>query len=322
MLRLPNKSIGRSVERHNNHLPVLADWVEASLLLDEPEVSMSSVVDMLVEQQIYDSQDFCSERVADVWAELRRREKCAPCGALRVRDDGFVSSDLTWDQVPASTFCLVLSLLPYYNDVSGSKSAHEEFGPDYQEQGELFELLTQASLQSQWNNWVVAVTGWSRSETSKLPEVVKRVCDCLGEDPGNLKKWAPEKANEAGLDLVMWRSFPDNRPGPRFFLQAGSGVNWPEKIGTPSLPAWRKFVDFTIDPSPALAIPFALDSSEFAKRTVRVQGLLLDRYRLLSCEEPEAVWMPEPTRDRLVAWLRPRVAWLASGAVRVVDDSM
>ena len=119
--------------------------------------------------------------------------------------------------------------------------------------------------------------------------------------------------------MLLWRDFPDDRAGPRFFVQAGSGQNWKDKVKSPDLALWEKLVDFTVKPTRALAIPFALDSREFAVRTNSVEGLLFDRHRILAQDVHEGLWVPDDLRERLIAWLEPRVAWLQQGALRLVE---
>jgi hypothetical protein len=298
---------------------VVADWLEASTLFHESPVSMNNAVDLLQEQQIYNDQDFCVQFLEDAWSEIRLRQECSPSSGVTATGDT-LRRTTEWTAVPAQSFCLVLSLLPRYKDSAGRQTAAERFGSDYTEQGELFELLTRASLLAQWPDWSVDVTGWSRTTAEKLPSVVANVCALLGEDPGRLEKWAPAKSNEAGLDMVLWRDYPDARPGPRYFLQAGSGDGWSAKLKTPDVALWSKFVDFTVAPYLALSIPFALESAEFARRSVSAEGLLLDRHRILACPEPEEVWIDPALLGRLVAWLQPRVDWLVDGAIPLLES--
>src|SRR5258708_1824291 len=73
MLSLPNERLYRSVEKHNSDLALFADRIEAAVIFDQLEVSSTEIVDLLIEGQIYDSQDFAREFVANAYDEIRRR---------------------------------------------------------------------------------------------------------------------------------------------------------------------------------------------------------------------------------------------------------
>ena len=72
MLAIP-RGITRSVQAHNSCRSVFYDWLEGSVLFAEEELSPPNVVDFLIEQQIYDSQDLCSEFVSNGWSQVQRR---------------------------------------------------------------------------------------------------------------------------------------------------------------------------------------------------------------------------------------------------------
>lgn len=126
---------------------------------------------------------------------------------------------------------------------------------------------------------------------------------------GGLGRWTRATANEAGLDLVCARPFEDRRGGrPLFFLQCASGANWRDKLRTPDIRCWSKLIDFSNDPQRGFAVPFSLLKDEFRRSCCSVNGMLLDRHRLLSIptDKPSG-WIPEDLRENLLAWLRPRV---------------
>jgi len=307
MLAIPTRGICRSVKEHNVQLDIFSDWIEGSVLFDEPQLSSTDIVDILCEHLIYDEQDFGYEIVEDAWCELRRRSSCmdARCAfsitasqIVRVRE---------WQNAPGQSFCVLLALATWYAGWA------KQFGSDYTEQGELFEELTKESLVQQFSGWYVHQTGWSRSHSKKLSEVIDEITDKLGESRGSPEIWADPDANEAGLDLLCYRPFIDNRVGiPVYLMQCASGGNWKEhqKLKTPDISDWCRYVQFAARPGKAFAIPFALLDDEFRRCCGKVGGMLLDRCRILGSGGLEDNWISDELKQRIVAWMLPRVSKL------------
>jgi len=306
MLAIPETGMGRSVKAHNVRLDVLCDWLEASaLFLKEPEVPDSEVVDTLVEEEIYESQQFAWERVADAWSELSRRQDwIGQASPIEVQGHRLVRRQ-EWRQAPAHSFCLALTLARMYPEWA------RQFGNDFTEQGELFEKLTQRSVEALFPGWRVHPTAWTRTQAKKLHVVVQEIANLLGESTGEIRRWTKPDANEAGLDLLCYRPFPDGRVGvPVYMMQCASGRDWEGKLHTPRLKIWTKIVQFAADPVKAFATPFAMTDDEFPGRCAEVNGLMLDRYRLLSSGRDNPDWVPVDLGQRIIAWLEPRVTSL------------
>ena len=306
MLALPERGIARSVEAHNVELDVLADWIEASVLFqEEPEISGAELVDLLCETQIYEQQAFAWERMGDAWAELRRRQDCLGGFSPLTIEPHRITRLTPWRDTPAHSFCVVLSLAKWYPKWAS------RFGHNYTEQGELFELVTRASLERLLPGWRFHLTGWARTRTNKLGAVVKDIAALLGESIGKIERWTKPTANEAGLDLLCYRPFVDARVGvPVYLLQCASGADWESKLHTPRLEIWRRLVEFAATPRKAFSTPFAFLDTDFVRNCVLVDGLLIDRYRLLSAGRDNLNWITAELRARLVAWLEPRVTQL------------
>ena len=303
MLTIPTKGMSRSVGCHNVDLDVLCDWIEGSLLLlEDDEIPDSDVHEILLESGIYTGQDLAWGIVADAWSELRRRQ-----GWIREHSPiAFVGRRIKrlrpWREVPAHSFCLALTLAKYYPKWARG------FGKNYTEQGELFEQVTKSALEALLPGWRIHSTGWTRTNAKKLKDVVDEVWGHLREPSiDDLSLLAGEEANEAGLDILCYRPFPDERTGiPVFLLQCASGAHWEDKVRTPPLSLWTKIVRFS-SPRKAFAIPFALLDREFSNKSVLVEGMLMDRYRLLSAALHDPDWVPPQLRARLVNWLTPRI---------------
>lgn len=306
MLALPTSGISRSVGTHNVELPVLADWIEGCALFDEQQVSNSQVVDVLCEGEIYDDQAFAWEIVSDVWSVLKRRHSWSGNGSPFDITSGHVRRRVKdWKAVPAYSFCLLLTFAELYPPWAN------RFGRDYNEQGTLFERLTCESLAGIFPDWKIHPTGWNKTKTNKLHAVVNDVASRLGETVGSIGQWTSKSANEAGLDVLCHRPFPDGRVGvPVYLLQCASGRNWREKLHTPELGIWTRIITFAAQPRKAFAVPFALADEEFCRNCALVEGMLLDRYRLLSAGRAKSDWVSGDLKKALIKWAKLRVAAL------------
>lgn len=306
MFELPTNGIARSTTQHHSRLDIFTDWVEASILFRDKELSRTDIVDVLIECNYYDEQDFADEWVNIAWGEIRRRQKCIGTGSPCIISPNKITRRLSWEEVSAYSFCLLLSLVNNYSGLN--KQWQKEFRAGYSEQGEIFELFTMESLLKQFPSWSFYHTGWSRSSTKNLPQIVDEIVKRLGEVKGDLKKWSSPYAKEAGLDLLCYKSFGDNRVGiPVYLLQCASGENWTTKLHTPSLEIWTKVITFAAKPKKAFATPFAIEDVDFCRYCNLVNGPLLDRYRLLIPYRENNNWLSSQLNGRIIKWLKPRI---------------
>jgi len=305
MLALPTIGVSRSVHVHKVDLDIFCDWIESSLLFEDDEISSTDIADTLVEENIYNDYDMASEIVSSAWTELRRRQSWISQGTPFSIGGYRISRILEWREVPGHSFCLLLSLSKWY------RSWAQQFGTDYTEQGELFEELTKESLETQFSDWQIYRTGWSRTHTDNLGTIVQEVATRLAESVGDIGQWTSPRAKDAGLDLLCYRPFPDRRVGiPVYLMQCASGGDWDEKLRIPDLKIWTKIVVFTAFPKKAFATPFAFLDHDFIRNCNIVDGMVLDRYRLLAAAKTNEQWVSAPLRKRLVTWMEPRVSSL------------
>ena len=308
MLAVPTSGFFRSVEVSNVSLDVLADWIEANVLFgDENQLSDASLIDVLCEEQICNEQAMAAGIIGNGWTELRRRQSCIGQAWPIALAPGRITRTRPWQDVPAHSFCVLLALAKWYRPWA------KKFGSNYTEQGELFEILTKKSLEAHFQGWKVHSTGWTRTQSRRLGAIVKDVSSLLGESEGPLERWTRPSASDAGLDLVLYRPFNDARVGiPVYLFQCASGGDWEGKLHTPRLEIWTRIVDFAAKPKKAFATPFSFLDDEFVRNCNLVDGLLLDRYRLLAAGDENPDWISSDLRDRLIAWCEPRVASLPS----------
>ena len=306
MLSLP-KRVTRSITVHRSKLSVFCDWLEATVLFKNEDYSQTDVIDFLIEQQTYDSQDFCEEFVTSAWREFRRRMGWLKAHSPIEFRDRRVIRKSNWQEQPAHAFCLLLGLKPFYSDWQ------DHFGDNHLEQGLLFEKLVEQSLDAIFQDWTVVRTGWSTDEPTKIAQVVSQLASDVVEDEGNIEKYAGKNANEEGLDAYWYFRFNDERGGyPVFLAQCASGDDWKDKLHTPNLSVWAKLVDWKSPPARAFAMPFALEDGEFNDQCNRFSGLFLDRYRILQASRKNENWLEEKLAKELVAWLAPRIQWVAN----------
>jgi hypothetical protein len=308
MLTIPSKGFQRSVDVHNVDRAICSDWFEASVLFKDESISGADVVDLLRENEVYESQDFAWELVNDIFGRVQQRSRFLGDGyPFELRRATRLQRRGSWEEYAPYSFCLALSLAPIFPEWA------RRFGTDYTEQGELFESLTAESIRASLAGWQTYPTGWTRTAPRKLSEVVSKVASLLGEATGELVRWSRAKANEAGLDILCYRPFPDGRVGvPAYLVQCASGAKWDDKLRTPDLQIWTKIVIFASEPKKALSTPFALTEDTFTYSCNIVNGLLLDRHRLLAPGQPSKNWVSAELENRLIAWTQPRIAVLST----------
>jgi len=318
MLVLPKFGMARSVEpEHKVRLDALCDWVEASLAFTTLDfISGSNIVDVLCEEEIYERQDFAWELVENAFAELRRRQAClAGAAPFEVRRDRVIKTK-HWANVAAYSFCLTLACASWYPEWASCLVKRGKKRPDYTEQGYLFELITESALGKLFPGWKVRRTGWAPDNAKKITEVVRDVAAFLREPAKDIEPWLSQAANEAGLDLVCCRHFDDSRAGlPTFFVQCASGKHCEHKLTTPDAKEWGKVIDFTaVFPQRSFVTPYVYSDDEFKRVANKVNGLLLDRVRLLSAGSDGGDWLPAELSEHLCKWVSPRITKLERAA--------
>jgi len=302
MLARPTKGFARSTQEHNVCRAILCDWIECSILLNDGELSTTDVADVLMEEEIYETEDFARQMVTNAWAELHKRRSWIGESYAFKLDSMWIRRKEDWKSFAAHTFCLLLSLAPSYDWWTG------EFGPDYTDQGDMFELLTLESLVFHFSGWTVYQTGWTRVNTAGLQQIVSDVANRLGEELVHPELWDQPTAKEMGLDLLCYRAFSDGRVGiPVYLIQCASGGNWRNKRHTPDLHVWNDMIGFRNQPQRAFSVPFSFSEPEFTRNCVVVKGLFLDRCRLLKGSNN---WISRPLADRIIAWAEPRIETL------------
>ena len=303
MLGLPENGLSRSVKQHNVDLNVLCDWVEASAVFDDNQISKADVVKALIQHEIYVKQDFASEIVDQAWSVVASRAKYldSPLG-IEVSKNRIVRK-VDWETFPAYGFCLTLScvhLYPSWANMWGAASIR----------GELFEELAQESLSKTLGGWTVRRVGWSPGHPKKLRAAIASIISDLNEVAGSeLELHVDKHANELGLDLLAYYSYGDAHASiPVLLVQCASGGDWQSKRKTPDLELWSTIVSFNSRPVRGFAMPFAYaDASEFRKDTRSVDGVFVDRNRLLGAFHRTSSQVSAELNTKLIKWLTPLI---------------
>jgi hypothetical protein len=176
--------------------------------------------------------------------------------------------------------------------------------------------VASCALEKLLPGWKVQRTGWAPDNAKKLQQIVSDVARCLREPEGNVSPWASEHANEAGLDIVCYRPFNDSRPGlPTIFVQCASGKHHDHKLGTPNMKQWGKLIAFTaVLPQRSFISPYVYTDDELKRISNKVDGLLLDRMRLLSAGNDGGECVSAKLKETLCEWVKPRISRLERSA--------
>ena len=303
MLQIPQKNFNRSVGTINIGTNVLADWIEASLLFDENEISKSNLVDVLIEENICDDsgQDLANEIADRGWVEIEQRQRWGGISTnLQVSGPRITDSN-DWRNEPIRAFFVLLSVLQFYPEWSKSHR-------NYAEQGELFEKVIEVICPALLPGWEVLRAGWSPDNAVSIKTIVPILCEHL-HTLGSLRldEWVPDAAKDGGLDIVCFRAFPDEREAtPTFFLQCASGTNWREKLHTPTAGKWKTYLDAAVQPSTGIVAPFVISTKKVRYAGLEGQSVMFDRIRLLYATQSENIQLPANLRDEVIAWVETR----------------
>jgi len=312
MLPVPETGVRASRTKHNSDLQLFCDWIEGCLLFkNEKRISRTDIVDILCEEDIYDDQSFANDWLDNVWSELERRQRLLGGAAPFNVAPRVIRRKRTWNQVPAYAFCVLAPLLQ--SSAKWRPKTPAKLAAHYAMQGSLFERISEEALQGA--GWRTYRTGWSSTNAARLPAVVADVAQQVGEpEYANWVTSVSPNANEAGLDVVFFRAFIDGRCGfPIYLVQCAAGADWDTKLHTPVLGVWRKLIDFAAPPHKAFALPHSLGAEELRQVTVKVEGMVFDRYRLHDTSRPSN-WCSQRLAMDLVAFLKPIITKLPSYA--------
>lgn len=277
MFELPEKGVSVSKSVHNCDELAIIDWVLASALFCEEDISRSDLLDTLMENQVYTSQDFCQEFVADIWRSLESFFSDITTPTLAY-DHKAIRYNAVWKEDKAFSYCLTASLRVYYDTWS------KESCGNHLVQGSILEELTKLSLGIHHPNINFKSTGWSGvTDNKKFSELIAQICGDTNFTEQNLALWDNGSVKDMGLDVYGYFPGKGRRPSAPFMMfQCASGNNWKNKRGTPDLNVWKNIISTYTAPIRGMAIPFLVSETDFQQSLILLGGPLLDRTMLLS----------------------------------------
>lgn len=303
-MEVPQVGFERSSNKSNVCSNALGDWLEAIVLFDQNEVSKSDVVDVLIERQVCpdSAQDLAHEIAGHGWNEIRQRKSWGGLPDSFAISENRLEDDADWSSLPVRSFLLLLSLFRIFPDWAQENR-------DSVNQGNLFEEVVERICPGLLPGWDVFRAGWSPGDAKDVPAIVDELCDRIHVRGAlDLEEWHSPDANDAGLDIVCYRSFPDRREAlPVYFLQCASGKNWRDKLNTPNPGLWQKLMNSAVQPSTGIAAPFIIQKRELNIAALTGQATIFDRFRLLGAAVCPEVQLSAELEERLVEWMRPRI---------------
>ena len=304
MLAIPEVGFGQSAEVSNVKCNASADWIEASVLFDGPELTKSDVVDLLLDEQICvdGNQDLAHHIAEEAWQELERRQRWGGLPeTVEVTNSRIVGLD-DWKQDVVRSLFVLLAIQKIFPEWARERRS-------YVTQGNLFERVVERICPALLPGWKTFRAGWSPDNTKAVPGIVEELRELIHTRGAmDLDDWICSHDKDGGLDLVCYRDFEDEREGmPMYFLQCASGKNWREKVGTPNADLWFKWLNAAVRPSTGIVAPFVVDDRELRRAALVGQVVVFDRIRAISAAREVEVVIERELREEVIGWMAPRV---------------
>ena len=304
MLKIPEVGFYQSAEVSNVNCNASADWIEASVLFDGPELTRGDVVDLLLEEQICvdGNQDLAHQIAEEAWQELKRRQRWGGLPeTVEVTNSRVVGLE-GWEQDIVRAFFVLLAIQKIFPEWAKERSA-------YVAQGNLFEKIVEGICPALLPGWKTYRAGWSQENTKAVPAIVAELRELIHTTGArDLERWIGPHDKDGGLDLVCYRDFGDEREGmPMYFLQCASGKNWRDKIRTPDSDLWFKWLNAAVRPSTGMVAPFVIDDWELRRAALKGQVVVFDRIRAIRAAREVEVEIEQELREEVIGWMTPRV---------------
>lgn len=145
----------------------------------------------------------------------------------------------------------------------------------------LFESIAEGCLGNYFGQGTETVNfGWPSTlgRPAEFDNAIRWLATKIGIDPG-LAYRSPRR-KDGGVDIVIWRSFPDAMPGALIMLcQATVQKDFLAKARDIDRRLWAGWLATDVDPIVGLCVPFVLENNE-RWREVSRNSIPLDRLRL------------------------------------------
>ena len=277
---------------------VSTDDICRGLLTGTGESSERMISSSILEEQIW-------SKVTDSFAEADLRTKhCGRDGAypFSVSEDGL---RLEWHPDALSGNVYLYLLLATRRREKLMKSIRLNAGS-------VFEELCAKIAERYWGGpgpTIEAVTFNECKRNGNFPDGINDLCAKLREGGGLIssKKEAARRFVDNKLDLIVWRSFSDRRPGKLIgFGQCKTGVSWESQLS--SLQPADFIKKWITEPLPAVTpvrlffIADRIANSEKGRDFHNLctdAGILFDRCRIMEYAEN----LPEDLSDKIGQWV-------------------
>lgn len=259
----------------------IADWAEWYVAHSQDTLSKTALSSQLALILGLDDNG-ADVLVESVWLELRLREQLyGPNAPIKVAGR-VLESRFSWLEKPHYLACLIFSLTG-----NGTQTTIA---------GQLFEEVSAVALKHYIGGECV-VCGF--------PTPLK-VADLAARTKERFIREFPKHRKDRNLDLMAWRPFGDSRPGQLIVLvQCAAGRNWQTKKTELVVGAWKKYIQFHVDPVRGFTMPYIIsDTNEFEEHSTDA-GLILDRVRIYRCIND--VPLDSGLKKWLTTWCRCRI---------------
>ena len=261
------------IDLSNEPSDVVTDWIEA--------LAVAQAGRPLAFQKVQEiSENFASipsNRISYSFSQLKRRSEILGEKYPFLIDDSYIATNQVIDN---STYLQLLFLSPKTGLSNQSKVYNLEIA------SKLFEDITERCLKSFFGNNTQTVNFGFPSKSDRPAEfaaAVKWLSEKTNIRLGNA--YRPPRKKDGGVDLFVWKSFPDQRPGiPIMLVQCTIKEDFINKIGDIDLKLWSTWLSSDIEPLVTLAVPGVVTKEEIWSE-ITTRGILLDRLRLIDAFE-------------------------------------
>jgi len=252
---------------------VITDWIESLAVVQKGRPLPIQKI-----QEI--SENFASisaNRIPFSFSQLKKRAEILGTKYPFKVDDSYIVTSQT---IEDSVYIQLLFLTPK----SGISTQGKIYNLDIA--SKLFEDIAEQSLQTFFGANTQTLNFGFPSKSDRPAEfaaAVKWLSEKTNIRLGNA--YRPPRKKDGGVDLFVWKSFPDKRPGiPIMLVQCTIKDDFINKIGDIDLKLWANWLSSDIEPLVALAVPGVVTKDEIWSE-ITTRGILLDRLRLVQSSD-------------------------------------
>jgi len=245
----------------------LADWLELLIL----KSSLKGLGTQKLSSEASSQLGIEDHRIALAFNAIKKRASLIPNYAFKVDEvsirtrQGFLTSPYT--------LLLLLSRPSNLMNWQSSTPTPVEV--------ETFESLTCLALEKYFGpNTQTLPFGWPSKygRPENFNQAITWLADKIGILPGRM--YRSPRRKDGGVDVVLWRKFPDNRSGfPLALVQCTLQQNYVSKSRDIDLRLWSGWLELDREPTTILAIPNAVPGDEQWQEAT-ANSIVFERIRL------------------------------------------